>query len=122
MDRMQENLLRFAAGHQIVIQAFLSAAGQPAQALHWLENCALVHGDIKPDRIFLATWARSLRLGDFEFAQHIRDELLTKKVGTPFYWSPKMFADRVIHLAMTFGAWEFAEAIFVAWMSVPTYC
>ena len=62
MDRLQADLLHCIENRVITIQDFLCAAGQLAQALYWLECCAVVHGDVKPANIFAAkvtsSWAR----------------------------------------------------------------
>ncbi|CAE7716211.1 OXSR1 [Symbiodinium sp. CCMP2592] len=98
LEKLRDSLFHFAAEQCISVVDFLAAAGQLAQALHWLQGCAVVHGDVKAANVFLQSlscdWPRSLKLGDFESAQFAGAGLLTKKVGTVFYWSPEMLEGR----------------------------
>ena len=98
LEKLRDSLLHFAEEQRISVVDFLAAAGQLAQALHWLQGCEVVHGNVKAANVFLQSlscdWPRCLKLGDFESAQFAGAGLLTKKVGTVFYWSPEMLEGR----------------------------
>ena len=96
LEKLRDSLFHFAEERCISVVDL--AAAQLAQALHWLQGCAVVHGDVKAANVFLQSpscdWPRCLKLGDFESAQFAGAGLLTKKVDTVFYWLPEMLEGR----------------------------
>ena len=71
------------------------------QGLKFLRNNGIVHGDLKPENIFLGETLYDVKLGDFETSCEIGKSFkinsVSSMIGTPIYLSPEVFNAEYIY-------------------------
>ena len=65
------------------------------EALAFLESMQVIHGDVAPKN-FLLGRADGAILSDFGSAALVGTKGVTQRNGTPFFWSPEIYAKKVV--------------------------
>lgn len=89
-SNLREVLNKFGRGTGINIRAIRSYAYQALKALDLLQQCQIVHADLKPDNMLVDESHKKLKLADLGSAIHISDEALTPYLVSRFYRAPEL--------------------------------
>ena len=86
MELLGPTRLQFTEGKPISTKDYAYMCHEVAQALHFVQQLSVVHGNIKPSKICLsyeAEWPCILKLVEFEVAEDLPAEgFFAQKVGT----------------------------------------
>lgn len=117
MPRLSGVTLRQAmAGKRQALPVVLWTVRQAAQALVAMHSASWVHGDVKPENIFLSEQGH-VTLLDLGFARQIGSPLQDAFMGTPNYAAPELKSDRVQSVSGAADIYSLGQVLFelLAW-------
>lgn len=117
MEQMSMNLRDLIGqqpkGHGIALPAVRVYARQMFDALRFLQQCMIVHRDIKPDNVLLTSDKKTLKLADFGLAIDERDLKVSAPeplIASRFYRAPEAMFGAII--GYPFDVWGVACTIY----------
>lgn len=95
MEYCQMSLRKYLDERRDVNYSFnVHIIAQISQGLEYLHQNGIVHRDIKPDNILLASFdPPNVKIADFGLAQYVFDEEVEEEKGSFFYRAPEEFFD-----------------------------
>jgi eukaryotic-like serine/threonine-protein kinase len=104
------------AGKRQALPVVLWTVRQTAQALSALHTASWVHGDVKPENLFISEQGH-VTLLDLGFARQIGSPLQGTFMGTPNYAAPELTTDRVQAASGATDVYSLGQVLFelLAW-------